>query len=1569
MKKIFLFSVFLFLTFTTYGQSQRPFVFTWKTDFGEKRIKIPTTGTGYNYTVDFGDGTVITDVSGNVSHLYEQEGTYTVSITGDFPRIHFESISPSHFARMLNSIEQWGDIQWTSMEKAFSGCERLELNATDAPDLSQVETMSFMFEDCAVFNSSINHWDVSTITDMSGLFSGAGSFNMPLDQWEVSQVTDMHLMFENAQSFNQPLNGWELGGVTDIQFMFSGANKFNQPLNNWDVSDVTTIRGLFMDAVSFNQPLNNWNVSNVTDMRETFKGAAEFNQNINNWNVSNVTDMSYMFSYSSAAFKMNFNQPLNNWNVGNVVHMEGMFLFAEFFNQSLNSWNVSNVVNMSRLFQGAKLFNEPLHSWNVSQVTNMSRMFEEALYFNQPLNSWNVTNVTNMHAMFKMANSFNSDIGNWNVSNVTDMSYMFAGRDQNYRVCTKFNQPIANWDVSNVTNMESMFSNSEFNQEVNSWDVSSVQFMDKMFYKSNSFNKSLESWNVANVLSMNGMFTKAQNFNQNLSSWAFNQNVTLENFISESGIDLSNYNILLSRFRNLNLQNKNLDATDLIYCNSDDRTYLLTNLGWSISNDFKLQDCDYNPIPGAFITRWNIPESGNKSIAINTDRTGYNYTVDFGDGTVLTNQTSRVVHTYTLPGAYMVQITGSFPKFKISDLNFRSVEQWGDIEWTSMEDAFNGNRNIKINASDSPDLSRVTSMKGMFMRTDFNQSINHWDVSNVSNMMNMFFSATYFNQPLDAWDVSNVENMNGMFGNAKAFNQSINTWNTSEVTNMYGMFDGANSFNQPLDNWNVSNVINMTNLFRDAYHFNQSINNWDMVGTEEMEAIFRNCTYFNQPLDNWNIMDVKKLFQTFLGATNFNQPLNNWDVSHIETFIETFSNTHTFNQPLDSWDVSNAVYLMGVFSGTKRFNQPLNNWDTSRVESFANLFRGAKDFNQPLENWDVSTAYTMAGMFAYTTSFNQPLENWDIINVYNMNEMFNGAASFNQPLNNWDVSIVVDMNNMFRDAISFNHPLDNWDVSNVDFWSTQMFYGATSFNQDLSNWNFNTGRLSAFAAYSGLDPRNYDKLLLRFAQLGHTNGSLSSGGLFYCNEDVRDYLINNLNWSVSGDFQSSECNLITGFISFDENSNGCDPDDIGVNGFRVNINDGERDFSTFSNDGSYTFHAVGSEFDVSVDNPFYYLDVSPESAHIVFTNSSSEYADFCITSTNDVADLKVTFLNLSPARPGFSAKYQLIVQNWGTLTVDNAVVNLVFDNEMQSFESAAPVPSTIFDDEVVFELGSVDPFEQRVFDITMQTFMPPIVEGGDILSFTALVTPVENDITPEDNTYFLDQIVVNSYDPNDKNVMQGSEIWIEEIDRYLDYVIRFQNTGTASAVNVRITDTLDSKLDWNSFLPMNASHDYRTEVSNGNEVEFIFDNINLPHEGANEPESHGYVAFKIRPKSDVQVGDIISGNAGIYFDFNPPIITNTVSTEVVDGMVGITDPDLTKGITIFPNPTSNILNIYSKDNFNIEEIFIYNMFGQEVSKSKQKIIDVSSLNSGVYFLKIFTQQGTVNRKFIKITNE
>lgn len=900
-----------------------------------------------------------------------------------------------------------------------------------------------------------------------------------------------------------------------------------------------------------------------------------------------------------------------------------------------------------------------------------------------------------------------------------------------------------------------------------------------------------------------------------------------------------------------------------------------------------------------FITTWEVDQS-DLEISTPLEINGTtNYTIDFGDGTILTNQTQIVSHTYSSPGIYTVTISGNFDEISVSETNkgnLKTVEQWGDTVWSTMNSAFSGCSNLVINATDAPDLSQVTDMSNMFQdAVVMNQSINHWDVSNVTNMSYMFKDAISFNQLIDNWDVSNVIDMMSMFENAESFNQSLNNWNVSNVTSMNGMFGNCDMFNQPLNNWNVSGVAFMAGMFGGTKAFNQPLNDWDVSNVITMSGMFAGCV-FNQPLDNWNVSNVTDMRFMFERNEIFNQPLNNWDTSSVTQMSSMFWKCNAFNQPLNNWNVSNVIGMNSMFLNAEVFNQPLNNWDVSNVEEMMSMFAGTIAFNQALNSWDVSNVKFMMAMFGNTRAFNQPLNNWDVSNVVNMSDMFTNAEVFNQPLNNWDVSNVTDMTRMFFRTHVFDQPLNNWDVSNV-YNMESMFAESTSFNQDLSDWNFNTnvmfgypfdGVAIGFLNDSGIDTYNYDALLLRFSQLELVDKYFNSKGLHYCDSGVRQYLINELGWQIEEDSLGAECigNNIVGNIRLDENANGCDVNDIGVSAFLVSANNTNTAFTysaSASSEGAFTMKVPEGTYSIKLLNLPEYYTVAPATSEIVFGGvDEEETLNFCLTANETIHDLNVTLLPVEEARPGFETDYQLVVQNMGTQNVTTATVNLSFDDALQAFVSANPAPTATAANELTFTITNLEPFQSRIIDLKTKLFEPPVVNGNEISNFTATITPNNNDFTPNDNTFNLAQTIVNSFDPNDKRVLQGEEIFVSQTDDYLDYIIRFQNTGTASAITVKVKDVLNENLDWNTFQMISASHNYKVSIKEGNQVEFVFDNINLPHETANEPGSHGFIAYKIKPVANLQIGDVINGNtSSIYFDYNLPIITNSTTTTVV----------------------------------------------------------------------------------------
>ena len=686
-------------------------------------------------------------------------------------------------------------------------------------------------------------------------------------------------------------------GVTcecpNANFGDSGTLTINGELKTFTKRTEDGLRAL-IDANANNPEIALTCTTGITDMSSLFEVKTEFNQNISSWDLSNVIDMSRMFDRALA-----FNQPLNNWDVSNVNNMLAMFSFAYSFNQSLNNWDVSNITNMGFMFSTAYAFNQPLNNWDVSNVENMEAMFSFATSFNQPLNNWDVSNVTNISRLFSSAQAFNQPLYNWNMSNVTNMRSLFSG-------AYAFNQPLNNWDVSNVENMIGIFaSTTSFDQPLNNWDVSSVTDMSFMFSRSKSFNQPLGNWDVSNVTDMREMFSGAASFDQTLTSWSFNSEVLLEEFLSYSGFSQENYDTLLQSFESQSLFNINLGAELIGYCDEQTRERLINEKGWTIEGDiFALCDETLNPSTSPFVTTWTV-SSGDLNVILNIPGFyDYNFSVNWGDGQGNTGVTQTITHNYAAPGTYTVEIIGVYPYFSLCESpsqfcdnarKLSTVESWGDQEWQLMHSSFKAARNFTMTATDIPDLSQVSNMSNMFYGADaFNQPLNNWDVSSVMDMSEMFKGSSSFNQPLSNWDVSSVTDMSSMLHSASSFNQFLDNWDVSNVNSMNQMFAFTPLFNQPLNNWDVSNVTDMFAVFGLAESFNQPLNNWDVSSVTDMIYMFWNATSFNQSLETWDVSSVTDMRFMFEDAVNFNQDISTWCVDQIPTEPSRFS----LNSPL-----------------------------------------------------------------------------------------------------------------------------------------------------------------------------------------------------------------------------------------------------------------------------------------------------------------------------------------------------------------------------------------------------------------------------------------------------------------------------------------------------------------------------------------------------------------------------------------------------------------------------------------------------------------------------------------------
>ncbi|GGE45007.1 hypothetical protein GCM10010832_26200 [Psychroflexus planctonicus] len=1225
--------------------------------------------------------------------------------------------------------------------------------------------------------------------------------------------------------------------------------------------------------------------SGITDMSELFKYVVGgFSQNIESWDVSNVTDMSEMFF---SIYQCSFNQSLNNWDVSNVVNMINMFRNCYSFNQPLNNWDVSNVTNMQGMFSSTfvgdatssqMIFNQPLNSWDVSNVTNMNEMFRNSVSFNQDLSDWDVSSVTNMNNMFNRALAFNQNLNDWSVSNVTDMSFMFSS-------ASSFNQDLNSWNVSNVTNMSRMFNNAIL------------------------FNRPLNNWNMLNVTDMSGMFNNVSEFNQDLSIWDFNSIEFLTDFLSNSNMSVLNYDALLQSFLSQNITNVRLGAQLIGYCDEITRNQLIQNKDWIIDGDLKAECGGPTFFANSpFITTWEVT-SDDLEISIYTTENiyNYNYTIDWGDGTIESGLTGNSSHTYQTSGTYTVSITGVFPHFMLcsSSNNFncdnakkiKSVESWGNQLWKSMFSTFRHTEDLVFNATSTPILAQVTSMESMFQDAKgFNSPIEDWDVSNVENLRALFFFTDDFNQPLNNWDVSNVNNFQGVFSSANSFNQSLVDWDVSNAKTMTAMFAGPTSFNQPLNNWDVSGVVSM-------------------------QSMFFNNQAFNHPLDNWDVSKVTIMQWLFYSATSFNQNINIWDVSKVKNMSSMFRNASSFNQPLNNWDTSNVTITGGMFWDAPAFNQPLNNWDTSNVTRMNLMFSGASSFNQDLSNWNFNNEILLTNMLSNS---GLDKDNYDLLlesfNTQNLQNKTLGAEGLE-----------------YCDETSRNDLINNkgWTI-NGDSLSDNCITCEVPFNLSVSQINTTSAQISFDSSQNG----SANVLVMN---LGEVPG---------IDTPIQDYQING--------FQVGNNSFIQ--LNLEPNT----AYDIYIR-FNCSITDfseyaGPLSFQTLCETTELPNGDVQQSFceEPTVD------DVSVTGQNLAFYEDAS--LSNTIQSSSILNDNQLIYVTQTIDGCESDALAIAIIVGDDEAPIPNIEDLSELTGECEVTSLTAPTATDNCDGEITATTDAVLPItETETIIWTYQDESGNTTTQNQLISINDTTSPVPDvqdlddvvsacevaSLTAPTATDNCDGEIVGTTDVSFPITESMTIDWIYE-DTSGNMATQSQNIVIDnSQLAVTLNDNqITLVMDENGFANIqNHTLDYNTNAACG-DLSFTYDNEIFDCEDFNSTETNQVlITFSLNGETiDAFTVDVILSD--------PDAHCQNISTDSFNK----------QNISIYPNPANNTIHIVNTLNSTVDGFDIYDLKGRKISTIKNssniKTIDVSNYEEGMYILKLHGGSKSVVHKFI-----
>jgi len=464
------------------------------------------------------------------------------------------------------------------------------------------------------------------------------------------------------------------------------------------------------------------------------------------------------------------------------------------------------------------------------------------------------------------------------------------------------------------------------------------------------------------------------------------------------------------------------------------------------------------------------------------------------------------------------------------------------------------------------------------------------------------------------------------------------------------------------------------------------------------------------------------------------------------------------------------------------------------------------------------------------------------------------------------------------------------------------------------------------------------------------------------NHGDRDY------WVVK---LTTDVNQIIGKLYADLNSNNVQDlsDPFLINRKLTEQSTGRFTFSDAN--GNYNLSVLDSGmFSVSPSLVNYYT-ASPTNHSAVFTGiyQTDSLNDFAFQPTGIYNDLCLSISPMGPFRSGFNASYMINYSNVGTTTINNINITFYLDTNL-TYVSSNTVPSNVASDSIVWNIGSLSPFQSGSVLVTVNVNLG--VPIGSLINSWATIEPKAGDAYPGNNNALWEVFTIGSFDPND--ILVDQEILFNTQfpnPPYLEYIIRFQNTGNDTAFTVSIQNNISELLDVSSFEYLASSHPMSMSYQNHSRLfTYTFDNILLPDSNINEPGSHGFVRYRIRPNYNLAVNDSIKNSAAIYFDFNAPVLTNTAITTVTTFVDLINVEQNKQQIKLYPNPANDVLHVES--NIALHELNVYDALGrllitkqQSKTPTTQTTLNVNSLSNGIYIIEAQSKSQSIKAKFVK----
>lgn len=397
-----------------------------------------------------------------------------------------------------------------------------------------------------------------------------------------------------------------------------------------------------------------------------------------------------------------------------------------------------------------------------------------------------------------------------------------------------------------------------------------------------------------------------------------------------------------------------------------------------------------------------------------------------------------------------------------------------------------------------------------------------------------------------------------------------------------------------------------------------------------------------------------------------------------------------------------------------------------------------------------------------------------------------------------------------------------------------------------------------------------------------------------------------------------------------------------------NLTDNELPYK--NKNGESIFYKHAGQYQITYDLPQNWEATTGLIANANLVDNDTAIINFGIKPKSQFSDIVVD-LTGERTRIGSNTRYWISYENIGT-TIENGTVTYTLPQGL-TFINSLPTPTSIVGNQLNWNFSNLEYFTKNSIAINASVNQE-INNINKTIESSAIVTNSAN-LTFSDN---LTQKIIGSYDPNDKLVTPANVI-TENTE--LEFTIRFQNTGNDTAYRVAIYDTISQNFDKNSIQIISSSHEVSLESHLKNAIAFVFDDINLVDSLHNEPESHGFVKYRIKPKLELPEGTDFYNQAYIYFDQNPPVITNKTHNFYLH--TNIQKLEKTNVINLYPNPTDDlsIIELPIKDG-RLYTLFVLNQLGEIVCQKssnnqiKDFVVDSKDLKiNGVYIIKLLDE--------------